>query len=103
MPKLLEIPEDQLNEALRLAAIGCKNNTIELKIGWTPGYINTRKDIKKKIEQKRAEFRAEIANTQFSMRKQPVMAIWLGKQHLDQSDKAKAKLEFKEIKIIQRK
>lgn len=39
------------------------------------------------LAKKRAEGRMEIAEAQRSMLKQPVMAIWLGKQHLGQADK----------------
>ena len=46
-----------------------------------------------RINKKKAEGKVEIYQAQRDMlEKQPVMAIWLGKQHLEQADKQESKV-----------
>jgi hypothetical protein len=81
----LKFTPEQISEIEAAALIQAKNNTIAVKMGID---INTfEKHFKKKCEQKRAEGRIALHKTQESLKNTPVMAIWLGKQHLEQSDK----------------
>lgn len=61
-----------------------------------------RQHFSKRCSQKRAEGKLIIHTTQFKMaRKQPVMAIWLGKQHLEQADKGELGGEVKlEVTVV---
>lgn len=74
-----------------LARIGCSDEIIADCISKTKSVIQ--RYFKAKIAQKKAEFKAEIVQVQQDMlKKQPVMAIWLGKQHLGQTDVQKIEI-----------
>ena len=67
----------------------CTMKTIAETIGLDEALLRGRKDISSRIKLKKAQGRAQIHATQYEMaQKQPVMAIWFGKQHLEQSDRA---------------
>ena len=90
-PKKVIPPEDYAR-AMELAFRGCNNNSIELMMDWTIGFIRNRKDILRAISQKRAERRAWLLEVQNGMaEKVPAMAIFLGKNILDQADKKELK------------
>jgi hypothetical protein len=80
--KKRKIPEDEMNETLRLAGLNCKNYTIEKILGWHNGFIERRPDIAKKLHKKRAEFVAELREAQTKQINNPSMAIFLGKNYL---------------------
>lgn len=50
--------------------------------------MDFRAHFRKRCAQKRAEGKNAIYEQQFALKANPVMAIWLGKQHLEQTDKA---------------
>ena len=90
------IPEEEMNEALRLAGMNCQNGTIETYLGWNDGFISKRRDIDKKLQAKRAEHRISIRESQQKSIKNPVMAIFLGKNVLGQADKQDHRLALDE-------
>lgn len=67
----------------------CHVHTIAEYIGVDDNTINAH--FSKLIAQKRAEGRKNLYRTQYvqAMNGENTMLIWLGKQHLDQSDKSK--------------
>jgi len=82
-PKRIFTP-DQIADIERLAKLNLNTETIADALDIP---VNTLKsNFRRQLTQKRAQGKAEIAEAQRSMLKQPVMAIWLGKQHLGQSD-----------------
>jgi hypothetical protein len=82
-----EFTPKQLRRIDNLALRQCKDTTIAEAMGVEVKTFQAH--FSKRTRQKRAEGKTILHTNQFKMaRKQPVMAIWLGKQHLDQSDKA---------------
>ena len=94
-----KISQEDLDKAGNYAKVQSNDTMIEKLMSWSDGFIGKRKDISRYIQQKRAEGKQELLNTQFSMQKQPTMAIWLGKQHLGQADKQDQHHTFEEIKV----
>jgi hypothetical protein len=81
----IKFTAEQIAQIDEYALLNAKNNTIAVKMGID---INTfEKHFKKKCEQKRAEGKIALHKAQDNLKNTPVMAIWLGKQHLEQSDK----------------
>ena len=86
--KKKQISEEDMAKAEQLALDNCQNATIEGLMGWPNAFISKRDDIAKRIRQKRQAHKAEIRANQRRMAKtNPVMAIWLGKNSLGQTDK----------------
>lgn len=82
-----EFTDRQIHQIDRLAFRQCKDTTIAEILG--VDLCQFQRHFVRRTRQKRAEGKAVLYTTQFAMgRKQPVMAIWLGKQHLEQTDKA---------------
>ena len=79
-------PED-MAKAEGYALDNCLNGTIATLMGWGMHFIDDRPDIRKKLTLKRAEHRLEIRRSQRKQVKNPVMAIWMGKNALGQADK----------------
>ncbi len=86
-PKRVFTPEE-IVEIERMALVQCPYRTIAESLGLNEGDIRRRSDIVAIVSRKRAEGRQQLHSWQFkSAEKQPVMQIWLGKQHLEQTDK----------------
>ena len=83
----MKFTSEQISKIENMALIQCHVRTIAEVIGCDEKELRQNKPISALIKKKRAEGRVELHKTQFNMRKQPVMAIWLGKQHLEQADK----------------
>lgn len=86
-----------------MALIQARDYTIAEAMGLE--IMTFRKHFSKRCSQKRAEGKLIMHATQFRMaRKQPVMAIWLGKQHLEQADKGElagdVKIEVRVVKYV---
>jgi len=82
-----EYTTKQLRRIEKMAMMQARDYTIAEAMGLE--IMTFRKHFSKRCSQKRAEGKLILHTTQFKMaRKQPVMAIWLGKQHLEQADKA---------------
>jgi hypothetical protein len=80
-------PED-MARAEKLAYDGCQNGTIEGLMGWYEGFISKRDDIARILLRKRQERYAWLREKQFQQAdKNPVSAIFLGKNYLGQADK----------------
>ena len=82
-----EYTPEQIAQIEEMAEIQCKDATIAEALGLD---VKTfQKHNSKFTRQKRAQGKAVIYANQYEMaKKQPVMAIWLGKQHLEQTDRA---------------
>lgn len=78
---------DQLEFIDKMALVQARDYTIAEAMGMEAKEFS--RHFAKRTRQKRAEGKLAIHENQYEMaKKQPVMAIWLGKQHLEQSDKA---------------
>lgn len=96
-PKTVFTPE-QIARLDEMAFNQCKGNTIAEVIGVDLNTIEAH--FSTRLRQKRAEGREALHKTQATMAKTiPVMAIWLGKQHLEQSDKVEGNVTHKIIKV----
>jgi len=81
--------------AEELAYQMCQNGTIAGLMGWPDAFIADRPDIRKKLTRKRQERKAWLRRKQLSQAdKNPVSAIFLGKNYLGQSDKQEHRLGF---------
>lgn len=88
-----EFTPRQLHRIDRMAFMQARDYTIAEAMGMEVELF--RRHFKKRCSQKRAEGKLELHETQYEMaKKQVVMAIWLGKQHLEQADKAEVKGSF---------
>lgn len=84
-PKIMWTDE-QIEQIKQMALDNCHVETIARVLETTSDTIKAH--FSKLIKQKRAEGRATLRKSQHKMAlKQPVMAIWLGKQELEQADK----------------
>jgi len=83
----IEYTPEQIAQIEQMAETQCKDATIAEALGLD---VKTfQKHNSKFTRQKRAQGKATIYANQYRMaQNQPVMAIWLGKQHLEQADKA---------------
>ncbi len=87
-PKKVFTPEE-ISQIEDMARIQCSTRTIAECLGVSEEQIRQRADITAIVKRKRAYGRMILHKTQHEMaEKQVVMAIWLGKQHLEQADKA---------------
>jgi len=82
-----EVSEEDMIKVEQYALENCQNATIEGLMGWPNDFINKRPDISKRVKEKRQEHKRLIRESQFHQRKNPVMAIFLGKNVLGQTDK----------------
>ena len=94
-PKLFISPED-MARAEEYAFEGCKNGTICGLMDWNIAILADRPDILKKLTLKRQERSLWLRSNQNRQIRNPVMAIWLGKQDvsnggLGQTDKTEVK------------
>ena len=86
-PKKVISPKD-IATAEQHALNGHLNGTIATLMGWDAQWLDQRKDIRKKLTKKRAERKVWLRSIQDKHAKTvPAMAIFLGKNELDQSDK----------------
>jgi len=78
--------EEQIDQIKQMALDNCHTETIARSLGTTSDTIKAH--FSKLLKRKRAEGRAILRRSQHEMAlKQPVMAIWLGKQELEQTDR----------------
>lgn len=88
MVKTVISPAD-MKKAEGYALLNCQNGTIAGLMGWEHNFIEDRPDIRKKLTKKRQEHKLNIRKAQEKQLNTPVMAIWLGKNALGQTDKLK--------------
>ena len=81
------ISDEDLAKAEEYALQNCKNNTIATLMGWHPMFIAEHEEILKRLRKKRAEHAQTIRESQFNHVKNPIMAMFLGKNVLGQADK----------------
>ena len=81
------ISDEDMIKAEGYALENCQDCTIEGLMGWSQGFIKEREDISKRLRQKRQEHKQAIRASQFNHVKNPVMAMFLGKNVLGQADK----------------
>ena len=82
------MPEQEIKQAVIYAKDGCRNGTIESLLGWPQRCIDGRPEIGKRLRKARAERSWGIRKDQNRFCKShPVMAIFLGKNELGQTDK----------------
>lgn len=81
------ISPDDMAKAESYALLNCKDRTICLLMGWADNFINQREEIRARMEVKRAEHRLCLRESQSKHIKNPIMAIFLGKNCLGQADK----------------
>jgi hypothetical protein len=83
-----QVSDEELDRAKDLAYNGCQNGTIEGLMDWPNDFINKHREIAKILTKKRQERYAWLRKTQFDQAgKNPVSAIFLGKNYLGQADK----------------
>ena len=85
-----KITPAQIKKMQELAYGGCQNNTIATLMGFDKNLIDQRKDIRDILSKKRAERKAWLRSVQdyrVEFDPSPVMAIFIGKNELGQSDK----------------
>ena len=70
----------------------CQNGTIAGLMGWDREWLHGREDILTKLRVKRQEHKLQIRQEQRKQLKNPVMAIWLGKNALGQTDRVETQL-----------
>jgi hypothetical protein len=76
-----------MHKAEEMALQNYNNNTICELLGWDREWLHGREDILTRLRIKRAEHRAAIRGSQFNHVKNPIMAMFLGKNVLGQADK----------------
>lgn len=86
--KKKQISDADMRKAETYAFGGHKNNTICELMGWGHNLIEDRPDIRKRLSKKRAERKVWLRSIQDRQATTvPAMAIFLGKNELEQSDK----------------
>ncbi len=85
------ISDEDMAKAEECAFQGCQTGTICTLMGWDRQWVDGRPDILTKLRLKRAERKLAIRTAQMGNIKNPVMGIWLGKNELNQTDKAEFK------------
>jgi len=86
----IKLTPAQVKQMEGYAFDGCQNNTIATLMGFDRCLIDQRPDIKKILTKKRAERKSwlrKCQNYRVENDSSPVMAIFLGKNELGQSDK----------------
>lgn len=87
-----DLTAEQKQEIERLASVGCSNKQIAESLGVPVSTFYDCPKLRQICAQKRAEHKTTILMDQDTQRpKNPVMAIWQGKQFLGQSDKQELK------------
>jgi hypothetical protein len=81
------VSEEDMLKAESYALENCKTNTICQLMGWHQNFVEDHPEIKKRLQVKRAEHAETIRKSQFNHVKNPVMAMFLGKNVLGQADK----------------
>lgn len=81
-----EISPEDIERAEGYAAKNCLFGTICTLMGWDRQWLDGRIDILTKLRKKKAEFKLAIRESQQKHLNQPVMAIFLGKNELGQTD-----------------
>jgi hypothetical protein len=91
-----EISPEDMAQAEGYAFEGHQNGTICDLLDWPTSWLETRKDIRKRLTKKRAERKVWLRGIQNKQAvKVPAMAIFLGKNELDQADKQELKHQGK--------
>ena len=85
------ISDEDMAKAEECAFQGCQTGTICTLMGWDRQWVDGRPDILTKLRLKRAERKLAIRSAQTANIKNPVMQIWLGKNDLNQTDRAEVK------------
>jgi len=86
----IKLTPAQIKKMQELAYSGCQNNTIATLMGFHKNLIDERDDIRKLLTKKRCERKLwlrKCQNYRVENDSSPVMAIFLGKNELGQSDK----------------
>lgn len=78
-----------MKKAEGYARLNCLNGTICGLMGWDKQWLDTRPDILTKLTKKRQQHKLDVRKAQSKQLNTPVMAIWLGKNTLGQTDKLK--------------
>ncbi len=91
------ISDEDMAKAEECAFQGCQTGTICTLMGWDRQWVDGRPDILTKLKKKRAERKLAIRTAQMGNIKNPVMGIWLGKNELNQTDKAEFKHGVDEV------
>ena len=86
--KKKQVSSKDMTKAEECAFQGCQTGTIATLMGWDRQWLDGRKDILTKLTLKRAERKLAIRSAQMGNVKNPVMGIWLGKNELNQTDRA---------------
>ena len=87
-PATCHLTDAQRRKAYRLAKAQANNTIIARVIGVDESAIRADRKLTRDLQAKRAEGKADILLAQKAMAAEiPVMAIWAGKQHLEQADK----------------
>ena len=84
--KKINSPED-MAKAEGYALDNCLNGTIEGLMGWHNDFIGHNPEIAKKLTKKRQEHKLELRRSQWNQKKNPALAIFMGKNALGQADK----------------
>ena len=92
-----KLTEEELVRLDDMASVQCKDYTIAEVLGID--VTTLKKHYSKRLIQKRAIGRVSIHKAQANMINQPVMAIWLGKQHLSQADKVEGDITHKILNV----
>ncbi len=83
-----EFIDAQMKKIKAMAFLGCHNETIARVIEVPTATLQSRPDIQVIIKKKRAEHRVDLRKTQNKLSKSnPAMAIFLGKNELEQTDR----------------
>ena len=90
------ISDEDLAAAEALALLNCQTGTIAVAMGWDRQWLDQRPDILTKLSKKRAEHKIELRKCQYNQRKNPALAIFLGKNALGQADKQEHKMGLDE-------
>ena len=90
-----------MRKAENYALQGCKNNTICELMNWDHNLIEQRVDIKKRLTKKRAERKLKLLKQQNrtaagDSKASATMQIFLGKNELEQTDKAEVKHDMRD-------
>ncbi len=91
-----EISDEKWAEMDKLAIENHQDGTIAVAMGWEPSFIEGRKDIRRRLRQKRVQGKIELkrAQREKGLRGDVTMLIWLGKQDLEQADKSESKVKM---------
>lgn len=97
----IELTEEQLKTVDEMAYNQCKTRTIANIIGIDRNTLD--KHYSTRLKKKRSEGKAALLKAQMECgkdEKNPTMLIWLGKQHLNQTDKRDVTSGGQPIKVV---